>query len=83
MTTGNVDLGGLLGLVIIGGVAEHMIDNHGNGNGNNNNNNQNQNQQQQQSQPRRKKQVQQVTHKRVGHSGRGLLQPRTDGDKPF
>ena len=86
MTTGGLDVGNLLGLVIVGTVATKMVDNMGNNNSNNSNNNSNNNQQSNQSQSKRKqaqKQSQTVAHKRTSHSGRGLLQPRTDGDKPF
>ena len=84
MTTGGLDVGNLLGLVIVGTVATKMVDNMGNnGNNNNSNNNNNQNQQQRSQTKRKQSQSQTVSHKRVSHGSRGLLQPRTDGDKPF
>ena len=67
-------MGDLLGDVIIGAVAIKMIDSAENSH--------NQNQQ------KRKKQTQsqssQTTqHKKTSHSGRSLLQPKTDGNSPF
>ena len=74
-------LGGLLGDVLVLGIAYKMTDGFGT-----EKNNQNQ---QQQQQPKRqvRKQTQTthqiVAHKKTSHGSRALLQPRTDGDKPF
>ena len=78
MTTGGLDVGNLLGLVIVGTVATKMVDNMGNNN--------RRDEQEEEEEPRKKKhthQSQTVAHKRVSHSSRSLLQPRTDGDTPF
>jgi len=81
-------VGDLLGDLIVGAVAIKMIDSADNHRNNNNNNN---NQNQQQEQPKRKKTTTTTTttketttnRKKTSHGSRALLQPRTDGDKPF
>ena len=78
-------VGDLLGDLIVGAVAIKMIDSADNHRNNNNSNNN-----QQQEQPKKKKTTTTTTttkettnRKKTSHGSRALLQPRTDGDKPF
>ena len=77
MTTGGLDVGNLLGLVIVGTVATKMVDNM------DNNHRSNDNDENDHRERKTRNSSKTVAHKRVSHSNKSLLQPRTDGDKPF
>ena len=79
---GNVDLGGLLGTVIVGGMAMKMVE------GMNNNQQQQQTQQQLQKKTRiqhhmKHSQTKLQAHMRKSHSGKSLVDTSRDMNSPF